>query len=153
MNPEAQGNVYIPLKKPCPRCQGVLEREDKARIQNARPAVRCSGCQTQWEDYAHVLAEARVAAREQSGLPKGFGIQGLRTHLQKLKIGVRAGRNVASSARAVSNIVSRMAGEVQQFADPEVSNQEVVGKLFEDLEGIVDQVSLTVDHIDEAAER
>ena len=145
---------FIKLKRPCPHCQGVLERYEAQAVagqppEHALPRVRCANCGRDWNSLRDVLLEAHGV--DPSAPPKAkhrVTMADLRSTLGKIKAGVRAGRNVAGSVRAISESLVRIAGRVRQM-EKAPDKQEVIAQVGQDVEGIVDQVALAVDHIDE----
>lgn len=148
------GDIFIKLKRPCPRCQGVLERyEAKAVAGNPvpLPKVHCTGCQTEWSNMHEMLLEAhkgREAASKEKPKRRGPTMADMQGYLAKLKAGVRAGRNVAASVRAVSEHLASITGRVREL-EKAPDKQAVIAQVGQNLEGIVDQLTLAMEHIQE----
>lgn len=150
------GEVFIRLKRPCPWCQGILERYEAQAVAGqppsmATPRVRCSSCGRDWDSIQKVIIEAY---EKEGKIPppkvgKGLSLTELRGLLSKVKVGVRAGRNVASSVKAVSEYLASITGRVRTL-EKAPDKQEVIAQVGQDVEGIVDQVMLAMDHIAEA---
>ena len=130
---------HIALKKPCPLCQGVLERET-GRTANPKPDITCSKCRTTWPDYA---AMTEACDRQVKSTP--ITMTSIQARLGLVKNGVRTGRNLAGGVRAVGGLLGRIAANVKQF-----EGHDSAAQIGEALEGLVDQVILATEHIDEA---
>jgi len=143
---EPRGSTFVRLRLPCPRCGAPLERESSGRIANARPVVRCTGCPTEWPEYKNVLFETRAALRAAGkGGEAGATLGAVKQRLMQIKAGIRAGRNVAGGIRAVQDQLGRIAAEASRF-----QGHDSVNVIGEAVEGIVDQVILASEHLDEA---
>jgi len=148
------GEIFIKLKRPCPRCQGVLERYEAAAIagqppQMCLPRVRCSACGVEWASVRDAIKEGLEgegkAPKPERRRPT---IADLKNTLAKVKAGVRAGRNVAGSVRAVSEYLASITGRIRTL-EKAPDKQEVIAQVGSDVEGIVDQVMLAMEHIEE----
>lgn len=143
------GDIYIKLKRPCPRCQGVLERYEIKAVAgepNVLPRVHCTGCHVEWPSIREMIVEAQGGAGpERRGGPSLAQLKG---YLVKIKAGVRAGRNVAGAVRAVSGHLAGIVGRVRDL-EKAPDKQQVVSQVGADIEGIVDQISLAMEHIEE----
>jgi len=147
--PTPRKTSATPLRLPCPRCQGQLERVEEVGIANPRSLIRCTSCQTGWDDYKEVVAEGRARKHRERGAP--LDLKKAQEALRKTKVGIRAGRNVVSGIRSIGQIVQRMAGEVLSLQEKDAEGvQDAIERIGGDFEGIVDQVLLATEHVDEA---
>lgn len=145
------GDIYIKLKRPCPRCSGVLERYEVKAVAgavNPLPRVHCTACHVEWPSIREMILEAHKGREPEAGGKRGPSLGDLKGYLAKIKAGVRAGRNVAASVKTVSEYLASMVSQVRSI-EQAPDKQQVIAKVGEDLEGIVDQVTLAVEHIEE----
>lgn len=129
---------HVALRKPCPLCQGVLERE--AGVANPRPEITCQQCKTTWPTY---VAMNEACAKQVKTKP--VTMAGIQARLGMLKTGVRTGRNLAGGVRAIGGLIGRIAANVKQF-----EGHDSAAQIGEAIEGLVGQVILATEHIDEA---
>ena len=145
--PDQPGSTYTPLRSPCPRCGGILEREDKGKIQNPQPNIVCRQCQATWPDYKAMSRErstrdSQPAGKKAAKLPSLDQIKGF---LCLGKIATRGGRSVVGRARAMSQLFREIADEAQQF-----EGMDSVARGGRTLEQIIDQALLAVEDVEEA---
>ena len=142
---DAAGSTYTPLNKPCPRCQGTLEREDNSRIANPSPVIKCGDCGQTWPSYAEVIVEAKAVKAAERGTKDPVRMVDIKKRLRQVKTGMRVSRNLAGGTRAVANLIGRIAAQVKQF-----EGHDSAAKIGEALEGIIDQTLLATEHVEDA---
>jgi len=129
---------YEALRRPCPKCKGTVEREVAG--EGSSPEVRCVKCGATWPSYRELIKGDR-------GRSSNPGMAGVQKRLETIRAGVRTGRNLAGGARALGTLIGRIADNIKGF-----EGHDSIARIGEDLEGIVDQAQLAVEHLHEAAQ-